>query len=100
MTFIDTGYNITMQHEELLNHLITSTKFTSNGETFYDEGILYDMFVAVEEAIYAVLDETSATDFMSEFYETLRNYAHIDPAFHNALIYSEIMTSEEIFGLN
>ena len=86
-------------YSQMLNHLIQSTKFISNGVTYYDEGIMHDVFVAMELAISASLDENDAVDFMSEFYDTLRTKAQDDPAFQTALMYSDIMNIDEIYGI-
>ena len=59
----------------------------------YDATVLLKMFVCVEES--RGFDE----DFMCELYDSLRSLAQENKDFETALIESEIMADEDIWGI-
>lgn len=82
----------------LFRHFITSTKFTSNNHTYYDEGIMLDVFLAIEHTAFAVSDEATAVNFMGEFYMMIRKFAKKDRAFEDAIISAGIIPADDMMN--
>ena len=84
--------------DPIFQHLVNSSKFQSSGHTYYDEGILLDLFLAIEKTAFTVTDEGSAINFMAEIYMKIRQLSRNDKNFAEAIIFCDIIGADDLMN--
>jgi len=85
-----------------MNNHMNTAKFYALGSYFYELAVSTNYDESDGRRLMDMIElltDQHDDDCMIPFWEALRDYAHIDNPFCNMLIASDVLTKDEIFGL-